>query len=105
MKSKIIIALTVLITLVVTTADAQSVREKRFNQREGISKDYRNGNGKISKHDRHRLAREKKHYRRDNHFGRSDRRHSYHQKRYQRHDQRKNGPYGYNYRNKQRRFD
>jgi len=105
MKSKIIIALTVLISLAVTNADAQSGRGKREYQRDGISKNYGNSRGKISKHDRHRLAREKYHYRRDKHFGRKENRYSYREKRYQRYDNRKNGRYGYDYRNKQRRFD
>ena len=105
MKSKIIIALTVLITLAVTSADAQSVREKRQYQRDGISNNYGNSRGKISKHDRHRLAREKHQYRRDKHLGRNERRYSYREKRYQHHDNRRNGRYGYDYRNKQRRFD
>jgi hypothetical protein len=103
MKSKIIIALTVLVTLVVASADAQSVREKRQYQRDRISNDY--GRGKISKQDRHRIAQERHHYRRDKYYGRNERRYSYREKRYQRQDNRKNGRYGYDYRNKQRRFD
>jgi hypothetical protein len=103
MKSKIIIALTVLITLVVTSADAQSVKGKRQNQRDAISRDY--SRGKISKHDRHSLARERHHSRHDKYYGRNERRYSYRDKRYQRHENRRNGRYGYESRNKQRRFD
>jgi hypothetical protein len=105
MKSKIIITLTILITLAVTSADAQSAKGRREYQKDGINKNYGYNKGKISKHDRHRLARERHEYRRDKHFGRNESRYSYHQKRYQRHDNRKNGRYGYDYRNKQRRFD
>jgi len=105
MKSKIIIALTVLITLVVTSADAQSGKGKKEYQRDGISKNYGNSQGKISKQDRHRLAHEKYQYRRDKHFGRKESRYGYREKRYQRYDNLKNGRYGYDYRNKQRRFD
>lgn len=103
MKSKIIIALTVLITLAVTSVDAQSVRERRQYQREGIAKDY--GRGKISKHDRQRLAKERHHFRHDRFHGRHDRKYSYRAKRYQRYDRNKTGRSGYSYRNNQRRFD
>jgi len=105
MKSKIIIALTILITMAVTSADAQSAKGSREYQKDGINKNHSYNKGSISKHDRHSLARERHQYRRDKHFSRKENRYSYHEKRYQRHDYRKNGLYGYDYRNKQRRFD
>ena len=103
MKSKIIIALTLLITLAVTSVNAQSVRERKQYQRDGIGNDY--GRGKISKHNRHGVSKERHHFRRDRFHGRHDRNYSYREKRYQRYDRRKGGRHGYSYRNKQRRFD
>jgi len=103
MKSKIIIALTVLITLAVTSADAQSVKHRRQYQSEGIGNDY--GRGRMLNNDRHRLAKERHHYRHDRFRGHRDRRFSYRERKHFRHDNRKNGHHNYSYRNKQRRFD
>ncbi|MHA4843140.1 hypothetical protein ACX0G7_03195 [Flavitalea antarctica] len=103
MKGKIIITLTVLITLAMSSADAQSVREKRQYQRDRISKSYERG--KISKQDRQRIARERHHYVHGKYYGRNERRYGYREKRYQRYDNRRNTRYGYNYRNGLRRFD
>ena len=63
MKSKIILALTLLITLAVTSADAQSVRKGKEIQRKGYHRELRKGH--MLKADRHRLVREKRHYRKD----------------------------------------
>jgi hypothetical protein len=104
MKIKIILALTVLVTLAVTSADAQSVRERRHYQQQGIHQDLRHG--KVSKGDRHRLAREKRHYRKDNFRGHRNDHFSYRDKRHFRHDRMKGGRNGYGYRNNgARRFD
>lgn len=102
MKSKIIIALTVLITLAVTSANAQP-RHRSENQRHGFSNDY--GHGRISKNDRHRLAKERRHYRHDRFNGHRDGKFSYRERKHLRHDNRKGGRHNYSYRNKQRRFD
>ena len=104
MKSKIILALTLLITLAVTGANAQAVRE-RGQYNEGMSKNFRHG--KISKHDRHRLARERSHYRKNNFRGKKDGHFSHHDKRYLRSKNRKARHQGYGYRphSQQRKFD
>ena len=104
MKSKIILALTLLITLAITGANAQSVRERSHNK-DGMSKNFRHG--KISKHDRHRLARERSHYRKNNFRGNRDGHFSHHDKRYLRSGNRKARHHGYGYRehSRQRKFD
>ena len=103
MKGKIILAIALLIGLTITSADAQSVREKRADQRERINGNFRQG--KISKADKHRLAKERSHYRKHDfrgkkqHFSHGNRRHF-------KHESRKSGRNGYSLRkHRQSRFD
>jgi hypothetical protein len=103
MKSKIILALTVLITLAVTSANAQSVRERQSHQRDGIGNDYRHG--KISRSDRHRLAKERNHFRHDRFRNQRDGQFSHHDRKRFRHENRKGRHQGYSYRNNHRKFD
>lgn len=104
MKIKIILALTLLITFAVTGANAQSVRERNHDQRERVSRDFRHG--KISKHDRHRLAKERHHYRRNDVRGRRDGDYSHRGPKHFRHNKRNGNRHDYGYKNnRHRKFD
>jgi hypothetical protein len=104
MKGKIILAIALLIGLSVTSADAQSVREKRFNKKERISGDFRQG--KLSKSDRYHPGKERSHYRKHNFRGRKQGHFSHGSRRHFKHDGRKPGRHGYSYRkHRHSRFD
>lgn len=96
MKSKIILALTLLITIAVTSADAQSVRKGREYQKNGYHQQLRKG--QMLKADHHRLAREKRHYRKDNFRDHRKNHLSYRHKKHFRHDRKKHYPRAYGYR-------
>ncbi|RYG02590.1 MAG: hypothetical protein EOO02_10240 [Chitinophagaceae bacterium] len=105
MKGKIILALSLLITFAVTSANAQSSRGRKEFDKERVS-DNRHGHhkrGHISKHDRHRLAMEKRHHRKHGSYGRHDNRYGY-QDRKQMHKGRK-GHATYGHHRNHRRFD
>ncbi len=102
MKSKIILALSLLITLAVSSADAQTVRERKHFKKERANKQFRDG--KLSRQDRQKIARSREY--RKHEFQKKRHNHYRHdRKTYGRHDREKyNRAYGYNHK-KLRRFD
>ena len=103
MKSKIILALSLLITFAVTNADAQTLRERKYFQKEGAHRDFRDG--KLSKHDRQKIARSRE-YRKHQYQKKRHNHYRHGRKFYGRHDRKKNSrsAYGYHH-NRLRRFD
>ncbi len=102
MKSKIILALSLLIVVAVTSADAQSVRERKYFKNERAERDFRQG--KMSKYERQKIARHRE-IRRYNYHGNRDGQFRHGHRKYARHDRNKYNRRGYSYQHRQRRFD
>lgn len=105
MKGKIIFALSLLITFAVTSANAQSGRGRKEFEKERVAKNmhghYKRGH--ISKHDRHRLAMEKRHHRKHGSYGRRDDRYGFHERKQMHKGRKSHAPYGHH--RDHRRFD
>ncbi|RYY29688.1 MAG: hypothetical protein EOO04_06745 [Chitinophagaceae bacterium] len=103
MKSKIILALSLLITVAVTSADAQTAREKKYFKQERAQREFRDG--KLSKHDRQKIARSRE-YRKHEYQKKRHNHYRHGRKNYGRIDKKRHGRSGYGYhQNKLRRFD
>jgi hypothetical protein len=103
MKSKIILAFSLLIVAAVASADAQTVRERKHFKNERAERDFRQG--KMSKQERHRIARSRE-LRKHHYYGKRDGHYRHGHKKYARHDRKRYSRRGYSYQHhRQKRFD